>query len=202
MCCAATANLGDATGGQEPGPAAADGEAGQAAPAAVDSPPAKDGEPGFTSSIGETAGRTKTASAAVHVGLVAQPATVVAGAAGDAAQRDVTGPAAAALAAWESVGNMLSDDEQSEADGNGDVVPRVPDVSSAGNADADGQSLDAQSGESETSGDDAAELSHRAELPGERSLEELEATLLYGKVLTANDVKGSIALPEVRPYAC
>ena len=185
MCCAATADLDVSEGGPEPASAADASDAGQAASAAVKPLTAE--------------GPVSTGGAAVSGGPAAEPAQAAAGAVAIMAERDVImGPAAAALAAWESVGNMLSDDDQPSAeDNNGDSVPSVVAANSAGDADAEGQSSDTDGGEGQVSDISTAEPPHRAELPGERSLEELGATLLHEKVLTASDVKGSIGLPEV-----
>ena len=94
-----------------------------------------------------------TGGAAVSGGPAAEPAQAAAGAVAITAERDVImGPAAAALAAWESVGNMLSDDDQPGAeDNNGDSVPSVVAANSAGDADAEGQSSDTDGGEGQVS---------------------------------------------------
>ena len=190
VCCAAD----DLKSGREPAPAPDGGKAGQAASANASTHTAADVEPIVAGSIDGAAGRTGIESAVVSSEPAARLATAEADA-GDAAVRDAIGPAAAALAAWESVGNMLSDDDQSGAEGDDGVLLSSLAASSASDAGADGPSTSDARG-SEASDDGAAE---HPRLPGERSLEELGATLLYEKVLTASDVKSSVALPEVRP---
>jgi len=160
---------------------------------------AADVEPVVAVSIDEATGRTDIASAVVGSGEPAAPPAAAAAEAGDAAVGGVVGPSAAALAVWESVGMMLSEDDHLGAEGNSDGGPSVLFASSASESSTDGQSSDARGSEGEASDGCSTELSQGAQLPGERSLEELGATLLYEKVLTANDVKSSVALPEVRP---
>jgi len=195
VCCAADG----ATGGQQPAAAADGAEPGQAASADANARTAADTEAVAAGSIDEAAGRAGTGSAVVGSEEPAAPPAAAVTEAGDAAVGGAMGPSAAALAAWESVGNMLSDDDHLGAEENRDSVPSALFASSADGSSANSQSSVALSSEGEASDGGSTEQSQRAELPGERSLEELEATLLYEKVLTANDVKSSVALPEVRP---
>ena len=112
----------------------------------------------------------------------------------DAAEPVDVGPNAAALAAWESVGNMLSDDEQSaQEEDDGDVHTDAV----TANSEAHEQAPSGKRSRGQAGAAEQRSLA-RALLPGEQSLEELGATLLYEKILSDSDTKASVQLPKVR----